>query len=83
MLATVISIIEDFTMEYPDIKIVFAGSTARRTTLYYRILKMYHASFKKNFIITSLKDEGNENYSEVLFDPESNNKYIAFFIKRK
>lgn len=83
VLATVISIIKDFTHEHPDIKIVFAGSTARRTELYHRILKMYYAEFKKDFIITALKDDGNENYSEVLFEPASNTKYIAFFIKRK
>lgn len=72
ILATVISIIEDFTIEYPDIKIVFTGSTVRRTTLYRRILKMYYVGFKKGFIITALKDNGNETYSEILFDPESN-----------
>ncbi|HRH47749.1 MAG TPA: hypothetical protein PLP23_03285 [Panacibacter sp.] len=83
VLATVISIVEDFTAEYPDIKIVFAGSTVRRTELYHRILKMYYTGFKKEFIITALKDDGNESYSEVLFEPGSNNKYVAFFIKRK
>lgn len=55
VLATVISIIEDFTIEYPDIKIVFAGSTARRTELYHRILKMYYLDFKKRFYYNSFK----------------------------
>lgn len=83
VLATVISIIKDFTAENPDIKVVFAGSTARRTELYQRILKMYYPGFKKDFIITALRDNGNENYTEVSFEPGNNNKYIAFFIKRK
>ncbi len=83
MLATIISIIEDFTNEYPDMKIVFSGSATRRTELYHRILRMYYSGFKKNFIITALKNDGNKHYSEVPFEPNSNDKYVAFFVKRK
>jgi hypothetical protein len=36
VLATIISIIEDFTTEYPDIKVVFAGSTVRRRLKFYK-----------------------------------------------
>lgn len=51
--------------EYLDMKVVFTGSTTRRTELYHRILKMYYPNFKKDFILTALKDDGNENYAEV------------------
>jgi len=82
VMATIIEIIVDFTDEYPDTKIVFTGSNQVRTSLYFRILKMYHTSFSKTFIITGLVKAGNQ-FIEVPFEPESNDKYLAFLVKRK
>jgi hypothetical protein len=83
VLATIIAIVEEFTGEYPNTTIVFTGSTTSRTRLYQRILKTYYQAFRRNFIITALYDNGNQNYMEVPFDPATDNKYVAFFIKRK
>lgn len=83
VLTTVVSIIKDFTKEYPDIKIVFAGNTIRKTELYHRILKSNYSVFKNDFIITVLQNTGNNIYKEVVFDPDTADKYSAFFVKRK
>lgn len=82
VLATVVQIIQDFTAEYPAIKIVFTGSTSARTSLYHRILKIYYPAFSKGFMITALIKDKNE-FTECMFDPDTNEKYLAFFVKRK
>jgi hypothetical protein len=82
VLATVVEIINDFTTEYPDVKIVFTGNTLTKTSLYRRILRMYYVSFSKNFIITALVRQGT-GFAEKIFDPVSNEKYAAFLVKRK
>lgn len=79
--ATVIAIVEDFTTGYPDIKIVFTGSTIKRTQFYQRILATYYPFFIKSFVITALYDNGTDNYQEVLFEPKTNNNYAAFYQK--
>jgi hypothetical protein len=81
VITTVIHILKDFTSAYSGVKIVFAGSTALRTTLYSRILKMYYDDFSKEFKITTLIESENGR-QEVIFDPESKLKYLAFFVKR-
>src|SRR5882672_8774429 len=45
VLATVISIMRDFTTKNPQACITFTGSTEERTKLYTRILKSYYSSF--------------------------------------
>jgi hypothetical protein len=82
VLASVIHIIQDFTTEYIDVKIIFTGSTSRRTTLYHRILKMYYQSFIKEFVITGLINS-EKGLVEVPFEPRGSVKYLAFFVKRK
>jgi hypothetical protein len=82
VMATVIEIVNDFAAENPGIKIVFAGGNHVRTSLYFRILKMYQAEFSKTYIITALVKEGSR-FAEMPFEPSGNNKYLAFFVRRK
>lgn len=81
VLSTVIQIVKDFTIQRPDAKLVFAGSTDERMRLYARILKMYGEDFQKEFIITAFIATNN-SYSEVKFETQEAFKYDAFFIKR-
>ena len=81
VLATVIKIIREFTLEQPHITVVFKGSTVGRMDLYHRILKTHYAELRSEFIISAFVLEENA-YTEVLFDPDSNAEYWAFFIKK-
>jgi hypothetical protein len=89
VIATVIDIVNDFTSENPGIRIVFTGSSQTRTSMYFRILKMYRDAFSKTYVITGLVKDGNprltggQSFKEVPFEPESGDEYSAFFIKRK
>jgi hypothetical protein len=81
VLATLVQIIKDFTSQFPEIKLMFLGSTLARTKLYARIIKTYYDNFSKIFIITAfIKRDG--SYKEVSFDPQVALIYYAFFIKR-
>lgn len=82
VLSTVIEIIVDFIDKHPKSKIVFTGSTSRRTVLYHRILKIYYADFNSQFKITAyvMKDGG---LAEVEFDPIAKAEYFAFLIEKK
>lgn len=82
VLATIIEIVNDFTSEYPDLKIVFTGNTLTKTSLYRRILKMYYPVFNKTFTITVLVKDG-QGFLEKIFEPSGDEKYLAFFVKRK
>src|ERR1700748_3619573 len=42
VLATVIAILKDFTTQYPEVIIFFAGSSIQRTSVYARILRTYY-----------------------------------------
>jgi hypothetical protein len=81
VLATVAQIIRDFTAQFPEIKIVFTGSTKERTKLYARILRMYYEDISKEFVVTAFIYVEN-SYKEVAFAPQSNQTYFAFFVKR-
>jgi hypothetical protein len=81
ILTTVVQITKDFTAQFPDVIIVFAGSTDERTMLYARILKMYFEYFGKDFKITAFI-KTKDFYEEVNFDPKAAFEYSAFFIKR-
>ena len=81
ILATVIGILKDFTVEFPQSEIYFSGSTIERTRLYARILRTYYASFSKEFKITAIIDSDNDN-QQVPFDPDSRIEYLGFLIKR-
>ncbi|MEP6676561.1 MAG: hypothetical protein ABJA78_15475 [Ferruginibacter sp.] len=82
VLSTVIHIVKDFTAAIPTAKIAFKGSTAQRTALYQRIIKMYLEDFKMDFFVTTLVDNDSK-YLEVSFDKEYKGTYLAFFIERK
>ena len=82
VIATVIDIINDFTSENPGIKIVFTGSSQTRTSMYFRVLKMYQDAFSKIYVITALVKDGNR-FAEVPFEQEAGDEYSAFFISRK
>jgi hypothetical protein len=81
VLATVIGILRDYTAEYPQVEIFFAGSTTERTKLYTRILKTYYPAFSKEFAISAIAGSENKN-KRVHFDPTANVDYLAFLIKR-
>ena len=82
VMATVIDIVNDFTAENPDIKIVFTGSTQIRTSMYLRVLKMYQGEFSKAYIITALVKDGSQ-FAEATFEPVNVDEYLAFFVRRK
>lgn len=82
VLATVIEIVNSLTLENPDLKIFFVGNTLTRTSLYRRILKMYYSDFNEHFVITAVVKDG-QRFVEKLFEPDGNEKCVAFFIKRK
>jgi hypothetical protein len=81
VLATTVQVLIDFTSKFPDLEIFFAGSTQERTKLYTRILRTYHVSFSKEFIINALIKEG-ETYSQLPFEPKADLKFVGFLIKR-
>ncbi|HMH20884.1 MAG TPA: hypothetical protein VK563_03870 [Puia sp.] len=81
VLATVVQIAKDFTTQYPDIKLVFTGSTEERTKLYTRILNMYYKDFSRDFKITAFI-RSSDFYEEVNFELNATIVYFAFFIKR-
>ncbi len=79
--ATIIVIVKAFTGRFPYLKIAFTGSTAARTKLYNRILKMYYFEFSKEFLITGLV-KFRKTHKEVKFHPKIERKYLFFFIKK-
>jgi hypothetical protein len=81
VLATVIGILRDYTAEYPQVEIFFAGSTIERTKLYTRILKTYYLTFSKEFTISAVAGSENVN-KRIPFDPMANIEYLGFLIKR-
>jgi hypothetical protein len=81
VLVTVVDILKDFTSSYPNSQVFFVGSTDERTKLYNRILKVYYAEFSKEFaILGGVILQGRIHYAP--YEPESNNEYLAFIIKR-
>ena len=81
VLATIIDILKDFTMEYPFVQIVFRGSTPERTKLYGRILQTYYPIFMREFEIAAfLLVDG--RVKVLPYDPKAQQNYLAFLIKR-
>lgn len=81
VLATVITIVKEFTAEYPQIEVFFTGSTTQRTRLYARILKTYYPLFNKEFVISGITRAKNKT-KRTLFDPQSHADYLAFLLRR-
>jgi hypothetical protein len=79
--ATIINVLQKFTMKNPSFIIYITGSTRQRTLLYNRILKTYYQLFREKFAIAGLiKTDNGEIY--VPFDPKSTSAYFAFLIQR-
>ena len=81
VLGTVIQIVKTFLKEHPSATVFFVGSSPSRTALYRRILKTYYQAFSNDFIISAFI--GNENNpQETLFEPNSNQEYLGFLVKK-
>lgn len=81
VLATIISILKDFTEKNPKAYVAFTGSTDHRIKLYERILRSYYPTFSKDFkIVTYVRTA--DTYVEVEFDPETKADYEVFIVKR-
>lgn len=79
--ATIIDVVQCFTMKNPSFIILFKGSTHKRTQLYNRILKTYYHSFIEKFAIAGLiKTDNGEIF--VPFDSKGTDVYWTFLIKR-
>lgn len=81
VLATVITIVKDFTMKNPNTYIIFSSSTEERMKLYTRILRSNFSAFRHEFAISGFVLSGGE-YKEVSFDPNLMIEYSIFLIKR-
>lgn len=81
VLATVISILKDFTSKNPKAHVVFTGSTDERMKLYTRIIKSYYSIFSKEFNVSGFIKDG-DRYNEVQFDPKVPLEYVVFLIKK-
>lgn len=82
VLVTVIHILKEFTLQFPEASVFFRGSTENRMRLYLRIVRSHYHFFNKDFII-SLFIESYEKYEEVSFDPDLDAIILGIFIKRK
>lgn len=81
VLATVVSIVNHFTSSRPDVWIYFAGSSAERTRLYNRVLKIYYPIFSKLFVILGVIKMG-DDLDNIPFHPGAAIVYFGFLIKR-
>lgn len=81
VLATVIDILKNFTIEFPEAEIYFSGSTEERTRLYARILRTYFELFRKEFIISAIIYSNGGN-RQVAFGPKVGGEYLGFLVKR-
>jgi hypothetical protein len=82
VLATVVSIIKDFTFSNPRASIVFRGSTGERMKWYARILTSYYPIFSKEFTLSGFVRTG-LRYEVVPFSDARMEEYEVFLIKRK
>jgi hypothetical protein len=80
ILATVVSVIYEFTSLHPDIFIIFSGSTPERTRLYRMVLSIYIEDLSLDFEIYGLL-MGIDLLEKVAFNKNGN--YQGFIIKRK
>jgi hypothetical protein len=83
VMATVIDTMKDFLKENPDIKLVFTGSTDDRTDFYKQILSRHYRTLSLQYKITALAKDEKGNPTEIEFDPDGENIYLAFFIRNK
>ena len=81
VLATVISILKDYTTQYPKVVIFFAGSSIQRTRMYSRILRTYYVNFSREFSISGIVGSEDQN-RRIAFDPKLEIEYLAFLVER-
>jgi len=78
ILATVVSVIDRYTVFYPDRWIYIKGSTIERTRLYRMVISIHLEELTEKFEIYG-ESESNNDFSQFYKDM----KVIAFLIKRK
>ena len=80
ILATIVTVVYDFSNKYPDKWIFFSGSTPQRTRLYRMALTIYQNELAIDFeIIGILRDI--DSFVYVPF--QKGIDYFGFFVKRK
>jgi hypothetical protein len=77
ILATIASIVYDFTLRAPEAYIFFAGSTKERTRLYRIAITLNYEELSNTFVIWGLR----EDRTFELYRP--NQPYQGFLIKRQ
>jgi len=80
ILATIVSVVYEFTKKNPDKLIFFEGSTPERTRLYRMAITINFEVLKADFEIFGLLREAN-GFIELPF--EKGVEYLGFLIKRK
>jgi hypothetical protein len=80
--ATIIEIMQEYLRSNPPAILFFQGSTDQRTKVYQYVLQRYHEHFSGRFTITAISGKGNIN-QEVMYDPHTEEQYLAFLIRRK
>lgn len=83
VLATVIEVIREFLMQQTSAKIFITGSTDDRTIFYEKILTRYYKDFSRHFVITGLVQDENKKFIEIIFEPNKEYNFLAFFVKNK
>ena len=83
VMVTVIEVMHDFLKAKPTAKLAFTGSTDDRTRFYSTILKRYFKTISSEFDVSCLVEDEKKNNTEVEFNPNENDKYLAFFVKNK
>ncbi len=78
VLATVIATLDKFYASRPKEKVLFRGSTARRTKIYQRIIKEYYNEFKDKYLIHGY-NEGSNYPEEIDFIKN----YVQFRVTKR
>lgn len=81
ILATVAKTAYTFTEAYPDVKVVFRGSTPQRTRLYRRAINKEFHEISKTFDIFGAVLNEDDSVNDVPF--EKNKDFDGYIIKRK
>ena len=83
IISTVIDTIKDFLKENPTAKLVFTGSTDDRTDFYKQILSRHYQALSVQYTITALAEDEKGNPTEIEFDPDGEDIYLAFLVRNK
>jgi hypothetical protein len=80
--ATLLTIIRDFTAHRPMAELYFVGSTDQRTQVYQYLLTRYYPLLSCEFEINGIVERDGIR-GEDSFDVHTNEKYLAFSIRKK